>query len=272
MQTDILGTSIGVAGIIIGVIASYYFYRKSLRNKEPSWAIRSNNIVQGFSNKIESLKVVYNDVLVENLTISKVLFWNEGAETIHRRDIETINKLRIDCLEKVKILDAKILVCNNRSSEFDVVVSEEENCAYILFDYLDRKQGAVIQVIHTGTISEDLRVVGDIKGVSTLRSVLEKPKWVNFANKVSIPKNKIRRSMGGYAMGMGIIYVILGIIKLLIPSFLQSSPPTVYLFPGGETLMAVIIFFGGGSLLFFMGFSMFKRIAPKGLELFQEEK
>mgnify|MGYP001766436755 CR=1 FL=1 len=85
MQTDIIGVTIGIIGIVIGIFGSYYFYRKSLREKAPCWVIRSNNLVNGFSSKVQNLQVLFKGNQVENLTISKVVFWNNGKETIKKR-------------------------------------------------------------------------------------------------------------------------------------------------------------------------------------------
>jgi hypothetical protein len=46
----------------------------------------------------------------------------------------------------------------------DISVEADGTSAYIFFDYLDKGQGGIIQVIHTGLSSSDLTLNGDIKG------------------------------------------------------------------------------------------------------------
>jgi len=268
MQIDYIGVSIGIVGIFIGVVVSYFFYRKSLRIKEPCWAIRSNNLIQGYSDKFERLRVTFNGEEVENLTITKVLFWNNGTDTIDRHDIETVNKLRIECKNKVKILDVKILACNNPSNQFDVTISEDGNFAYIQFDYLDHKQGAVTQVIHTGTSSKDLMVAGDIKGANTLTWKTVSPKWAQWVNdKIRISRRTRKKTTAISGIIVGVIYIILGAIKLFLPTFFVSSPIQN---PQKElSLVATLLF--GGVVLLLMGLSSIKEISPKGLEAFSEE-
>jgi hypothetical protein len=269
MQTDIIGTSIGIAGIVISLIVSYLSNRKNLRLKEPSWSIRSNNLVEGFSNKVENLKVIYNDICVENLTISKILFWNDGKETINRQDYETINKLRVECSHNAKLLDAKIISSNNLSSQITIIKSDQNNCAFILFDYLDEKQGAVIQVVHTGTSSKDLQIVGDIKGVKVIKKIETTPSWIKWVSKLTIPKKAGKI----YGIGMivaGVVYFgigIIGLLALILSLFSPATKPAL----SSNTIVNTIVFFLGGLFMFSMGFSAVRVIAPKGLEVFQEE-
>src|SRR6266545_2886551 len=111
----IVGTVLGVIGLITG----YYFYRKSLRNKEPYVSFKENNLIQGYISKFEGLEVLYRGHKVETLTVSKIIFWNGGAETIHRSDITTTDPIRVvGTNDDVKILDVKIVASNNGASQF----------------------------------------------------------------------------------------------------------------------------------------------------------
>jgi len=165
MKENLAGEIIGVLGILVGAAVSYYFYYKSKREKSPCWAIKSNNLISGFESELPDLQILYKAKNLKNLTISKILFWNDGAETINEKDLETINPLRIISRENIKLLDVKILESNNNSSQITTTFDENNNCINLLFDYLDKNQGCVIQVIHTGLSSNDLCIVGDIKGV-----------------------------------------------------------------------------------------------------------
>src|SRR5688500_3410655 len=86
---------IGYALAVLSLIYAYYHYRKGLKIKEPVYSIKSNNLISGSTSTLENLNISYKDYKVENLTVSKILFYNRGAETINRQDIETINPLKI---------------------------------------------------------------------------------------------------------------------------------------------------------------------------------
>ena len=157
---------------IVGVIAlavAYVFYRKSRRSKEPCWSVRNNVLVEGYSSKIHELDIRFKSKQVENLSIARIAFWNQGAETIDRHDIETVNPLRIEANERIEILDVSVSLTNSSSSQFETKLASDRKSARLGFDYLDKRQGAIVQAIHTGIKESDIQIVGDIKGVKQLK-------------------------------------------------------------------------------------------------------
>jgi flagellar biosynthesis protein FlhB len=44
---------------VIGVLATIYFYFKSVRKKEPTFSIRSINLVKDKINKIKGLEIIF---------------------------------------------------------------------------------------------------------------------------------------------------------------------------------------------------------------------
>ena len=269
MQVDIIGLSIGV---IIGALVSFYFYRKSLRIKEPCWAVNSSNIIEGYSSKINDLRILFKEEQIENLTISKILFWNKGRETIERKDIETINKLRIVGKKGVKFLDAKILASNNQSSQSIVKITNSGDCVNLYFEYLDQKQGFVSQVVHTGTSSQDIQIIGDIMGVKSLQNRMQTPKWVKFLRKSNFPSKLHRKRFTSFTIFFGIINIIFGVLSLVSPTILFLNETS----DDSEKIVRIalpIFFIIMGILLSAMGEFLRRRnqIAPKGLEIFQEE-
>jgi hypothetical protein len=163
METAINYT-IGILGLILAVVGIYLTV-KSNRKKELVVSIKSNNIISATVSSIEKLTILYKDFYhVENLTISKVLIYNSGTETITREDLETINHLNIT--NKLGLLDASVLQSNYESNNIEISpLDGDTNTRIIKFDYLDKGQGAVIQTIHIGTSSDDLEIGGAIKGI-----------------------------------------------------------------------------------------------------------
>ena len=86
-----LGFLLGILSLILG----YIFYRAGLRLKKPSWDIRSNNLIKDFSSSITDLDILYKSQKVQNITISRVIFWNDGKDTINRDDIASTHQLKI---------------------------------------------------------------------------------------------------------------------------------------------------------------------------------
>ena len=85
-----LDTILAIAGTVVGIlgiVAGYIFYRLSIRTKEPYWSIVSNNLIQDNITQLNDLEVKYKRQKVETVTVSKILLWNKGGETIDRLDI-----------------------------------------------------------------------------------------------------------------------------------------------------------------------------------------
>lgn len=161
---------VSIALAIISITLACLFYRRSRRSKDPRWAIRNTTLIEGYSSKLRDLEVFYKGDRVEDLSVCRIAFWNDGKATIDRQDIATANPLRIASRDQARILDAKVLATNSRSSQFTASLPDTRTAAHLLeFDYLDHGHGAVLQVVHTGTSEEDLEVVGDIKGSSGIQ-------------------------------------------------------------------------------------------------------
>jgi hypothetical protein len=205
--------------------------------------------------------------------LSKVLFWNDGQDTIDRRDIETANHIRIVPSEGGKLLDARILASNNQSSRFAVELIGDGDCAYMDFDYLDPKQGAVMQIVHTGKSSRDIQVIGDIKGAKALRDRLTTFRWLKV---MDLPRETVRRFeryTPTVSIVIGLAYIGLSILTMFRPKILSPTVPST---PSNASLVSqwtlVIVLSAGGCLMIFLGSALMRLrgLAPKGLEAFHE--
>jgi hypothetical protein len=255
-------TAVSIVLAVIGIVLAYFFYRRGRRTKEACWAIRTNNLVAGYGSKLGDLEVLYKGQKVENLSISRIAFWNEGAETIDRQNLVTANPLRITTKGEVKLLDIKRLAVNNEASGFAVSLENDMGSARIEFDYLDREHGAVLQVVHTGKRSEDLDLVGAIKGVETLQcrqvqftKYLPLPTPASFDKKVkAITRRRVR----------ALVYILVGIAIL-------SSYIWMGLGSSHRDWWVVVVGVALALPLLWMGLRYLSRQVPKGLEIIEED-
>jgi hypothetical protein len=276
MRTDIIGYIIALLTFVIGLIVSYYFYIKSIKVKEPVYAISSINLVSDYKSDYPNLNVSYKKRRVENLTLSKILFYNRGAETINRIDIETINHIKVVVKAGIKILDASILLTNNLSNQFSVDIDRRENCVLLNFDYIDQNQGAVLQVVHTGRSSGDINVTGDIKGAkSIMRIKRPNPR----ESKVLSLLDFIMRSRRNTKIMWLLLLCFVGIIDILTFWFIFS--PDTYQILGLDKLMyfrynpppvgSLILTFLTNVLFFILALPFLKREIPlpPGLDIYR---
>jgi hypothetical protein len=168
VQHPVFGVSslaVGVLGVVLAVI----LYRWGRRDKKPMWSIKNNNLIRGFSKQLPNLDVKVSGQNVETLSVCKIVFWNAGSETIQGDDIADADRITIVPLNDAKLLDVKLLDDNSKPSRFLISTAPDMTAAFLNFDFVDRNQGAVIQVVHTGASANNLRLNGTIKGGGTPR-------------------------------------------------------------------------------------------------------
>jgi hypothetical protein len=286
MQTDILGVTVGVIGILISI----YTLRKSIRVRGFSWAIISINIdlgdfaydglkLQDGKDTFLDLGKVPHDALklqagketFRNLTVSRVLFWNHGSEEISNKKI--VNEYRIAPVGDVKILDAWTITRTNPASEFDVKPEPGANYATISFKHLYPKEGGLMQIIHTGTSSGDITVEGNAEW---LKSLSRKYGVTSRAKPLASLKNSFRISLfeklangviSGFLMilGIGALFVAgSDLLRLILPP--SSVPPALSGSPPSP-LSAVILWALLGGLMLASGVQSLRnqRLIPQEL-------
>lgn len=150
---------------ITSLLLAIIFYIKGKKVKLLYYAIRSQNIVRDLISRIDSLDMLYANERIENLTATKIAFWNAGNDTINSNDIASVRPLTINVKEGYKILDAKTLNYNP-VNQFSIKLSDDKSQINISFEYLAKNEGAVIQLLHTGKSEQDIEIQGIIKDYS----------------------------------------------------------------------------------------------------------
>lgn len=155
------------AGIVLGIaglIAAYVFYRRSLVKQTLAFVAESIQITGRNSNFPSELKIFYGDKEVENVTQSKIIIWNAGNSTIDGERIVNNDPLRLATSEGSEILAAEIIKTTREVNAFSIKSRDNHSNELILiFDFLDRNDGALINLTHTGKRSVDVK--GTIKGM-----------------------------------------------------------------------------------------------------------
>ena len=150
---------VAVIAIIIPTIAAAYFYRKSRRVKRLCYAVTTANLIQDYSSKLSGLKIEYKGKNPSSLSVSKIVIWNDGNETINRADIAEADPLRIMIERGVELLDASFVGIIEPGNQFVL-----DPGLLVSFNYLDKDDGATIQLVHTGTPESTIIFYGRIKG------------------------------------------------------------------------------------------------------------
>jgi hypothetical protein len=258
---------------ILGIIFTIYFYFKSKKNRNPTYIIRTINLVKEKIQKIETVEIKYGGEIVENLSISKIALWNDGKETINSNDVANNNKIKIKINNDYRFLDAEILFQKNEASDFKCFISNDNLFINIEFDYFDYEEGVVLQIFHTGNESNDLFIDGKIKSVKKIirkqygSTILPNSfyNWLRKDDKIINPR--ILKSTLGWTVIFGGILIFC--LTFLRPSFLETEIVEVKKSNAKDLKNLIILF--PAFLYMLMGYRMVKRNIPKGFDVFNEE-
>jgi hypothetical protein len=263
---NILSLLFGVIGVF-GIPLSIILYFKSKKNKSPCFAVRSNNLISDSEKIAAPLKILYADQPVKDLTVAKILFWNDGQETIDKTDVVTSDPVKICIKGGYKILDAKLIFCNKKENGFSIELSSDQTSAILHFEYIDKDQGSVIQIFHTGKSSKDLEIVGTIKGVKNI--IRRRIPLLEINSEEEEEPRRLSRKAENRIMRVFLfvapIFIIL--INFVAPGFLVAmsavSNPYIFIINQMSGVLLLIFFWS-------MGFYLFKRRIPADFEIFEE--
>jgi hypothetical protein len=149
----------------------------------------------------------------------------------------------ITAKEEIKILNSSIIYTSTPANNFSIS-KENQKSIQINFDFLDKDQGGIIQVIHNGKSNKDLKVSGTIKGAGKL---------IHRDLKVKMEKNDWIANSFLYLVCL--FFIFSGLYGLSIG--------------GGIASNAAFVIFGVLLAMFF--YSLNKTRLPRGFEVFQEE-
>lgn len=143
----------------VSVLLAIYFGRKSLAQKTIQTTICNNELITNDQSNISKVKILYDDKSIDKLTVTKFTFWNNSLPTIYPADIIDAEPLSI-FTNNGMILEVSVLKGDDTPNRISVSIVNNTT-ANIAFDYLDKGEGGIIQIIHTGT---SINVTRKIKG------------------------------------------------------------------------------------------------------------
>lgn len=148
---------------VVSLSLSVFLYLKGKREKQPVYLMKTFVLIDNDLAELDGITISFKGVPVKSLALSKVSFWNKGAETINGIDIVATDPLRIEVSDDGTLYAAKISFKKNPHNAPTIVVNG--GMAHIKFDYLDLMDGVVVDVYHSG--NSKIAVLGTIKGAVT---------------------------------------------------------------------------------------------------------
>ena len=166
-------------------------------------------------------------------------------------------------IKDFKILDSNIIFTKNdiNNVKCELINNEE---VLLMFDYLDKGEGFVVQLIHTSPNNKDLYVDGTIKGIGDIskRIIHFEPAYIRFLDK-RLSKTGNDRTKDQIALKvMGWLTIFLGIVFLIYS--------VMVLIKGNMKSVDIIMLFICSILYFIIGIPLVRSSVPIYFKNFYE--
>ncbi len=186
--TILLTLGFGIATIVLAL--------KLNKKKQPVWAYTTDKIIGLGTNPPPELQVTFSGTPVNNVYQTTFIFFNNGNEAIRQDDITEKITLHI---KEAKILREPVIIAKSSDAikpSARLLQKDNENRVELDFLYLDHKDGALVEIMHTET--EDITCSANIIGMKKLKN---------------IGKFKLRsRRLSSIAMSVCLLFAIMFIV------------------------------------------------------------
>jgi len=207
-----------IAWLILSVLAIASFIyaiicqKVNKERKEITYANKTNILIENNNSFIDKLSIKYDNKEISGLCISRIAIWNSGNRVINSNDIANGKELCISMNDENQILDSTLVFLSEETNKFKI--KKVNNTAIkLLFDYIEPKHGAIIQIIHTGT-KKNIDYSVKIKGGKQLKNYYDFIK-----NKKSKPKNKSNELANLISMSVASLTILYSCIKKVLKRF-----------------------------------------------------
>jgi len=162
------------------------------------WYFDMNQLFRDGESKISDLRITYKGEDVVDLTSCFIAFWNNGKETIKRADVA--EKIAISVSDPYSILDAKVIGRTADSNKFIAPVKDDQSIVEFDFEYLDRKDGAVVQIFTDCTDRKKFKKLGKVMGCRKFKEGFE-GKNISFVQGLPVV-------MGSASISFGLFFIL----------------------------------------------------------------
>ncbi|MEO6001658.1 MAG: hypothetical protein ABIZ04_17020 [Opitutus sp.] len=258
LQQIVTNPWVQFASIVFGLLGvAYAVVIEKRKTRKISVSKRSFNLVRKHRSAKASLSVKFQGRDVEDLTVTKISIWNSGTDPVRSSDFPEKDQLRID--SKTTILESEIIQTSHPSCDCGLgqLAAHEQ---ILTFTYLNPNEGMVVEVIHSGEETRSLNVRGRFIGKG---KIIDKNLTFSgvFGAKFS---RKKRIQFALFSIVLGAAGVFLPPLTVLFGPISPSNRPTF-------VVVTYSFMLGAGLLYMYLGMSLLRMRAPKGLERYDEE-
>ncbi len=154
LLVGIIGTSVSIVAIALAI----FYGIKATKEKKAVWAYSTYRYIGKGTGAPPELKVSFGNIEVEQVCITRIIFFNKGREVIRKNDIT--EKIAIS-LPEVIILRAPIVYCISKAQN-KFALEQKGQSVFLDFEYLGHYDGAAIEILHNGNSDIKPKISGNI--------------------------------------------------------------------------------------------------------------
>jgi hypothetical protein len=154
-----------VVPTLIGILASFWLGMRFRARSQMAYQSHGFTLVSQLSApSIGEIKILFNEVAVPRVVVTQLAVWNTGNTVVRSTDVVESDPLKVR-IEDGILLHVQRDSATREANKFRVRISEtDQSCAFLEFDYLNARDGARFQILHTGT-KEKAKLTGSIRGI-----------------------------------------------------------------------------------------------------------
>jgi len=153
---------------LFGIIVSIYAYLQSKEVKDPRCYYSTYRDIVKLTKKNDDIRLYFRTNEVDRVFTTYLWFWNKGRKPILKSDIPEKSKIALqlsDPSNEFQVLDSRIIKTTRSETDFSIHTTSQ-NLIEIQFEFLDRNDGVVIEVQHTGSYKTIVESRGIILGAN----------------------------------------------------------------------------------------------------------
>jgi hypothetical protein len=199
----VLGVLLALVGIFLTVRARQTPDLRTARDydlivPEGGWMLRGG------------LQITFEGRSLDRVARTYIAIWNHRGKTVKGTEVLASDPLRIEVSEGDEVLHARV-VAQSRP-QIGVDVAPMGRTANVTFDFMDARDGAVIEIIHSG--EQPANLVGTIPGakLSGIRREVLSPEGRRRLRRNPISRIFVNGGLPGFALATGLVFYLFGSI------------------------------------------------------------
>jgi len=217
--------TLGLLGLLVGIFGLAYSVYEAKKNRgfKLVYQFDGYSIIRNSKTDVpDGFEASYRGKPIENLVLSKILIWNKGKASIRSTDIATSDPLMVCFTEQPDILHVKVSRATRDANGANVVIQEDHKAAIISFDFLDKSDGFVIDIWHTGSIIEPHlsgTIISQIQGIISYGKFFPQIRQpISNNDRFEVAFTKLVGSFFASSRSFSLFIMILGFLLLILSS------------------------------------------------------